>query len=56
MKVVLVKYGKQWDGREVNRIVGKTPIEAAAAVVEEYGLSCATDEFISEINPIFADQ
>ncbi|XP_021661042.2 bifunctional riboflavin kinase/FMN phosphatase isoform X2 [Hevea brasiliensis] len=56
LKGFLVKYGKQWDGREASKIVGKTPLEAAAAIVEEYGLPCATEEFIAEITPVFSDQ
>ncbi|XP_002524680.2 bifunctional riboflavin kinase/FMN phosphatase [Ricinus communis] len=56
LKVFLVKYGKQWDGREGNRIVGKTPFEAAATIVEDYKLPCPTEEFIAEITPMFSDQ
>ncbi|CAL1372681.1 unnamed protein product [Linum trigynum] len=56
MKVFLVKYSKQWDGREVHKIVGKTPIEASAVIVQEYGLPCSTEEFMSEITPMFSDQ
>lgn len=56
LKVLLVKYGKQWDGREAQKIVGKTPVEEAAAIVEEYQLPCTTDEFIAEITPMFNDQ
>ncbi|XVE87937.1 hypothetical protein DITRI_Ditri19aG0028600 [Diplodiscus trichospermus] len=56
LKVFLGKYGKQWDGRETQRIVGKTPSEAAAAVVEEYGLPCGKDEFLAELYPIFSAQ
>jgi hypothetical protein len=52
----LGKYGKQWDGREVHKIVGKTPFEAAAAIVEDYELPCTTSEFMSEINPIFSEK
>lgn len=56
LKVVLVKYGKKWDKRGAQRILGKTPVEAAAAVVEDYGLPCKIEEFISTITPMFADQ
>lgn len=56
LRVYLGKYGKKWDGRELQNIVGKTPLEAATAVVEDYGLSCTTSELLSEINPIFSDQ
>ncbi|KAI5678698.1 hypothetical protein M9H77_09648 [Catharanthus roseus] len=52
----LIKYGKQWDGSKAQRIVGKTPLEAAAAVVEDYGLPLSTDEFLSEINQVFTQQ
>lgn len=52
----MIKYGKQWDGSKAQRIVGKTPLEAAAAVVEDYGLPLSTDEFLSEINQVFTQQ
>ncbi|KAF8019781.1 hypothetical protein BT93_G0466 [Corymbia citriodora subsp. variegata] len=56
LKVFLVRYGKQWDGREALKISGKTPIESAPVIVEDYGLPCATEEFISEITPMFSNQ
>ncbi|MBA0745627.1 hypothetical protein Gogos_008198 [Gossypium gossypioides] len=56
LKGFLAKYGKQWDGREAQRIVGKTPLEAAAAVVEEYGLPCGKEEFLAELHPVFYAQ
>ncbi|XAR53670.1 Riboflavin kinase [Bertholletia excelsa] len=56
LKVYLVKYGKQWDGREAQRILGKTPAEAAAIWVEEYMLPISTNEFISETSSMFSDQ
>lgn len=56
LKGFLGKYGKQWDGREAQRIVGKTPLEAAAAVVEEYGLPCGKEEFLAELHPVFYAQ
>ncbi|CAK8535965.1 unnamed protein product [Lathyrus sativus] len=56
LKVSLGKYGKEWDGRETLKIVGKTPLEAASAVVEDYGLPCSPIQFISEISPLFSNQ
>ena len=56
LKVYLVKYGKQWDGREAKKIVGKTPFEAAVAIVEDYELPCTSIELISEITPLFSAQ
>lgn len=56
LKTFLSKYGKHWDGRETQKIVGKTPFEASAAIVEDYGLPCSISEFISEISPMFSDQ
>ncbi|KAI3922580.1 hypothetical protein MKX01_006269 [Papaver californicum] len=56
IKVHLVKYGKQWDAKVAHRIVGKTPIEAATTIVEEYELPCTTDEFVSEISPMFSER
>ncbi|XP_077249653.1 bifunctional riboflavin kinase/FMN phosphatase-like [Tasmannia lanceolata] len=56
LRTYLVKYGKQWDGKRAQRIVGKTPLETAAAIVEDYGLPCTTEELISEITPMFSDR
>ncbi|OIW20891.1 hypothetical protein TanjilG_24969 [Lupinus angustifolius] len=56
LKIVLSNYGKEWDGREALKIVGKTPFESAADVVQDYGLPCSTTEFISQISPLFYDQ
>nr|DAD23048.1 TPA_asm: hypothetical protein HUJ06_024511 [Nelumbo nucifera] len=56
LKAFLVKYGKQWDGREAHRIIGKTPLEAAATIMEDYGLPCTSDKLIMEITPLFSDQ
>lgn len=56
LRSYLIKYGKQLDGSKAHRIVGKTPIEAADAVVEDYGLPLSTNEFLSEINEVFSEQ
>ncbi|KAI9198040.1 hypothetical protein LWI28_009041 [Acer negundo] len=56
LKVYLVKYGKQWDGREAQKIVGKTPLEEAAIIVDDYKLPCSTEDFVAEIYPMFNDQ
>ena len=56
MKVFLGKYGKEWDGREAPKIIGTTPFEAAAAVVQDYELPCSTFELLSEISPLLSDQ
>lgn len=56
LKVYLPKFGKQWDGREVKKVVGMMPLEAAATVVEDYELPCTTEELVSEITPMFSDQ
>lgn len=55
LRGLLVKYGKQWDGREAHRTIGKTPFEAAAAIVEDYELPCSTEDFLKEFNPLFSD-
>ncbi|XP_021722820.1 bifunctional riboflavin kinase/FMN phosphatase-like isoform X1 [Chenopodium quinoa] len=55
LKSFLVKYGKQWDGREAHRIVGKTPPEASSAVVEAYELPCTAEEFAKAFTPMFSD-
>ncbi|XP_021726341.1 bifunctional riboflavin kinase/FMN phosphatase-like [Chenopodium quinoa] len=55
LKSFLIKYGKEWDGREVLRIAGKTPLEASAAVVEAYNLPCTAEEFEKEFTPMLSD-
>ncbi|XP_041991066.1 bifunctional riboflavin kinase/FMN phosphatase-like [Salvia splendens] len=56
LKAYLVKYGKQWDGRRSDRVVGKTPYEAATAIVEDYELPITTNELLSELSPIFSEK
>lgn len=56
LRVFLGKYGKEWDGREAQKVIGKMPLEAAAVIVEEYGLTCGKDEFLAAISPIFSSQ
>ncbi|XP_074272140.1 bifunctional riboflavin kinase/FMN phosphatase [Silene latifolia] len=50
------KYGKQWDGREAHKVVGKTPLEAVAAIVDAYDLPCTSEEFLKETTPLLSDQ
>ncbi|KAG9447738.1 hypothetical protein H6P81_013866 [Aristolochia fimbriata] len=56
LKTYLARYGKQWDGRAAHKIVGTMPLEAANAIVEDYELSCSTEEFLSELMPLFSDR
>ncbi|GFQ01814.1 bifunctional riboflavin kinase/fmn phosphatase [Phtheirospermum japonicum] len=56
LKVYLVKHGKQWDGRRAHRVIGKTPYEAAAAIVEDYELPITTEELLFETAPTFSDK
>ena len=56
LKVFLVKYEKQWNGKVAHKLIGKTPFEAAAVIVEDYGLPCTTEELMSEITPMFSNQ
>ncbi|CAH9097112.1 unnamed protein product [Cuscuta europaea] len=56
LKVFLANCGKQWDGREVHKIVGKTPVEAAAVVVEEYEIPLTKEDFLSQITPMFSER
>ena len=56
LKAYLVKYGKQWDGRRSDRVVGKTPYEAATAIVEDYELPITTNELLSELSPMFSEK
>uniref|UniRef100_A0A0D6R5V9 riboflavin kinase n=1 Tax=Araucaria cunninghamii TaxID=56994 RepID=A0A0D6R5V9_ARACU len=53
LKDYLVNCGKQWDGRgEANRL-GKQPLEAAAAIIDDYQLSCSPEQFMADISPLF---
>ncbi|GJZ01520.1 bifunctional riboflavin kinase/FMN phosphatase isoform X1 [Tanacetum coccineum] len=56
LKVYLGKFEKKWDGREALKIIGKTPIEAAAAIVDDYSLPLSKEDLLSEISPMFSDQ
>ncbi|XP_074331399.1 bifunctional riboflavin kinase/FMN phosphatase-like [Apium graveolens] len=56
LKVYLVNHGKQWDGREAHKLVGKTLSEAAAVIIDDYGLSISADELLSEFTPMLSDQ
>ena len=56
LRVYLAKCGKQWDGREAKKIVGKTVFEALADIVEIYELQCTKNELISELTSMFSDQ
>jgi riboflavin kinase / FMN hydrolase len=56
LKPLLVKFGKKWDNKSANKIVGRTPLEVAAVVVENYQLPYSAEEFLSMTTPLFADQ
>lgn len=56
LKEFLMKHGKKWNSKGVHKIVGKTPLEAATVVVEDYGLPCTPEEFMSTFTPMFSDQ
>jgi len=56
VKPFLVKNGKTWDSKKAHKLVGKTPYEAAAVVLEDYGLPYSTEEFLSMITPMFSEQ
>ncbi|KAI3716919.1 hypothetical protein L1987_68149 [Smallanthus sonchifolius] len=56
LKVYLVKHKKRWDGREVQKIVGRTPIEAVAVIVEDYELPLSKEDLLSEFSPMLSDQ
>ncbi|XP_010686287.1 bifunctional riboflavin kinase/FMN phosphatase isoform X1 [Beta vulgaris subsp. vulgaris] len=55
LKSFLIKYGKQWDGREALKIAGKGPLEGSAAVIEAYELPCSSEQFLKEISPLYSD-
>lgn len=56
LKVYLIKHKKKWDGGEVEKIVGKTPIEAAAVIVEAYALPLSKEDLLSEFSHMLSDQ
>ena len=56
VKPFLVKNGKTWDSKKAHKLVGKTPYEAAAVVLEDYGLPYSTAEFLSMIAPMLSEQ
>ncbi|GJQ90745.1 bifunctional riboflavin kinase/FMN phosphatase isoform X1 [Tanacetum coccineum] len=56
LKVYLAKFEKKWDGREVLKIIGKTPMEATSAIVDDYSLPLSKEDLLSEISPMFSDQ
>ncbi|XP_024537122.1 bifunctional riboflavin kinase/FMN phosphatase isoform X1 [Selaginella moellendorffii] len=45
---LVAKYGKQWDGRNPEKRLGKKPLQAAAAIVEDYELPCTPEQFLAE--------
>jgi riboflavin kinase / FMN hydrolase len=56
VKPFLVKNGKTWDSKKARKLAGKTPSEAAAVVLEDYGLPYSTEEFLSMVTPMFSEQ
>ncbi|EFJ19251.1 hypothetical protein SELMODRAFT_233432 [Selaginella moellendorffii] len=46
---LLAKYGKQWDRRNLEKRLGKKPLQAVAAIVEDYELPCTPEQFMAEI-------
>jgi len=56
LKTFLAKNGKTWDSKKAHKLVGKTPYEAAAVVLEDYGLPYSTAEFLSMIAPMLSEQ
>ncbi|XP_065040160.1 uncharacterized protein LOC135584527 isoform X5 [Musa acuminata AAA Group] len=56
LKVFLVKYGKRWDNKISQKIIGRTPLEVATAVVKDFSLSLTTEDLMSAISPMFSDQ
>ncbi|KAL2650444.1 hypothetical protein R1flu_018572 [Riccia fluitans] len=43
-KIVVANYGKIWDGRGASKRFGRRPLEAAAALIEDYDLPCTPEE------------
>uniref|UniRef100_A0A7I4B1J4 riboflavin kinase n=1 Tax=Physcomitrium patens TaxID=3218 RepID=A0A7I4B1J4_PHYPA len=49
LAIVLTRHGKVWDGRGAQNRMGKRPLEAAAAVIQDYGLACTPLELNLEV-------
>ncbi|KAG0626295.1 hypothetical protein M758_2G117400 [Ceratodon purpureus] len=49
LKIVVTRYGKNWDGRGAQKRLGKRPLEAAASVIEDYDLPCTPFDFNAEV-------
>lgn len=56
LKLYLLKYNKKWDGREIQGIIGKTPMEAADVIVEDYALPLSKEDLLAEFTPMLSDQ
>ena len=56
VKPFLVKNEKTWDSKKAHKLVGKTLYEAAAVVLEDYGLPYSAEEFLSMITPVLSEQ
>eukprot|EP00252_Welwitschia_mirabilis_P013342 TRINITY_DN2939_c0_g1_i1.p1 TRINITY_DN2939_c0_g1~~TRINITY_DN2939_c0_g1_i1.p1 ORF type:complete len:411 (+),score=84.13 TRINITY_DN2939_c0_g1_i1:548-1780(+) len=52
-EVLPERYGKAWDGRGEEKRLGKRPLEAAAAIVEDYGLPCSPEQLLRDLHPKF---
>ncbi|KAL3698140.1 hypothetical protein R1sor_012216 [Riccia sorocarpa] len=46
--IVVNSYGKTWDGRGASNRFGKRPLEAAAALIEDYDLPCTPEEVYAQ--------
>ena len=56
LEIVVKRYGKQWDGRGAQKRLGKRPLEAAAAVIEDYDLPCTPFDFNEEVLALLQDR
>ncbi|BBM97400.1 riboflavin kinase / FMN hydrolase [Marchantia polymorpha subsp. ruderalis] len=45
---VVVNYGKAWDGRGAAERFGKRPLEAAAALIQDYELPCTPEQVYAQ--------
>lgn len=48
LQIQVTGFGKKWDGRGAQKRLGKRPLEAAACLIEDYGLPCTPEELTTE--------
>ncbi|KAG6547509.1 hypothetical protein Mapa_010957 [Marchantia paleacea] len=54
-RVVVANYGKAWDGRGASERFGKRPLEAAAALIQDYELPCTPEQVYAQTTDFLKD-